>query len=63
MGKQTGFLEYERTENREVPVRERITGYKEFHVQEPEEVYTRIDLRAAGPLSILAERARTPFRS
>ncbi len=38
MGKQTGFLEYERTENREVPVRERITGYKEFHVQEPEEV-------------------------
>ncbi len=38
MGKQTGFLEYERTENREVPVRERITGYGEFHTFSSEQV-------------------------
>ena len=31
MGKQTGFLEYERTENQEIPVRERVKGYREFH--------------------------------
>ena len=31
MGKQTGFLEYERVENKEIPVRERIKGYREFH--------------------------------
>ena len=27
MGKQTGFLEYERAENKEVPAKERIKGY------------------------------------
>ena len=37
MGKQTGFLEYERAENREVPAKERIKGYKEFHTFQSEE--------------------------
>jgi glutamate synthase (NADPH/NADH) small chain len=31
MGKQTGFLEYERVENVEIPVKVRIQGYEEFH--------------------------------
>ena len=31
MGKQTGFLEYERCDNREIPPQERILDYKEFH--------------------------------
>ena len=31
MGKQTGFLEYERVENKEIPVKIRIQGYEEFH--------------------------------
>ena len=31
MGKETGFLEYQRMENQEIPVRERISGYDEFH--------------------------------
>ena len=31
MGKQTGFLEYERVENKEIPVKVRIQGYEEFH--------------------------------
>ena len=31
MGKQTGFLEYERTENNEIPPAERILNYQEFH--------------------------------
>ncbi len=38
MGKQTGFLEYERIENREVPVSERIRGYQEFHTYAPENI-------------------------
>ena len=37
MGKQTGFLEYERTENEEIPAKERIKGYKEFHTFQTEE--------------------------
>ena len=37
MGKQTGFLEYERVENREIPVKERIQGYEEFHTFSSEE--------------------------
>ena len=37
MGKQTGFLEYERAENKEVPAKERIKGYKEFHTFQSEE--------------------------
>ncbi len=41
MGKQTGFLEYERMENKEVPVRERITGYREFHTYSSVEVRRR----------------------
>ena len=31
MGKQTGFLEYERCDNRKIPPLERILDYKEFH--------------------------------
>ena len=31
MGKQTGFLEYVRTENNEIPPAERILNYQEFH--------------------------------
>ncbi len=31
MGKQTGFLEYKRIENNEIPASERIKGYDEFH--------------------------------
>ena len=31
MGKQTGFLEYERCENREIPAATRIRGFQEFH--------------------------------
>ncbi len=38
MGKETGFLEYERIENREVPVSERIRGYKEFHTYASEKI-------------------------
>ncbi len=38
MGKQTGFLEYDRVENAEIPVKERIKGYEEFHSYNSEEV-------------------------
>ena len=38
MGKQTGFLEYERIENKEIPVSVRIRGYEEFHAQSTEAV-------------------------
>ncbi|MBP5761359.1 MAG: glutamate synthase subunit beta, partial [Lachnospiraceae bacterium] len=38
MGKQTGFLEYARKENNEIPAKERIKGYKEFHTFASEEV-------------------------
>ena len=38
MGKQTGFLEYTRTENTEIPAKERIKGYDEFHTFASEEV-------------------------
>jgi len=38
MGKQTGFLEYARKENNEIPAKERIKGYKEFHNFASEEV-------------------------
>ena len=31
MGKPTGFLEYERQENTDVPVSARITNFREFH--------------------------------
>ncbi len=31
MGKETGFLEYTRIDNKEIPVRIRIKGYDEFH--------------------------------
>ena len=31
MGKQTGFLEFQRIDNNEIPVSERIRGYQEFH--------------------------------
>ena len=37
MGKATGFLEYERAENTEIPVRERIRSYQEFHAPLSEE--------------------------
>lgn len=37
MGKQTGFLEYQRKENKEIPALERIKGYKEFHTYSSEE--------------------------
>ncbi len=37
MGKQTGFLEYQRKENKEIPAKERIKGYKEFHTFASEE--------------------------
>ena len=38
MGKQTGFLEYARKENNEIPAGERIKNYKEFHTFASEEV-------------------------
>ncbi len=38
MGKQTGFLEYQRCENREIPPKERIKGYQEFHTVQSEEM-------------------------
>ena len=38
MGKETGFLEFERIDNREIPVRERIRGYGEFHTNVSEAV-------------------------
>ncbi|MCR5293589.1 MAG: glutamate synthase subunit beta [Lachnospiraceae bacterium] len=38
MGKQTGFLEYERIENKEIPVDIRIRGYEEFHIRSSEAV-------------------------
>ena len=31
MGKATGFLEYERKNNGDIPVRERVLNFKEFH--------------------------------
>ena len=31
MGKATGFLEYERKNEKEIPVRERIKNFHEFH--------------------------------
>ena len=31
MGKPTGFLEFERKNNPDVPVEERLTNFKEFH--------------------------------
>ncbi|MCR5654516.1 MAG: glutamate synthase subunit beta [Lachnospiraceae bacterium] len=37
MGKATGFLEYKRRENEEVPPKERIKGYREFHSYRNEE--------------------------
>ena len=41
MGKQTGFLEYERMENKEIPVAERIKGFQEFHTPSTQEVRRR----------------------
>ncbi len=38
MGKPTGFLEYTRCQNRDVPVLERIQNYEELHQPLPEEV-------------------------
>ncbi len=38
MGKQTGFLEFDRAENSEVPALERIQGYREFHTYQTEKV-------------------------
>ena len=32
MGKVTGFLDYAREENKDVPVEERIKNFKEFHI-------------------------------
>ena len=32
MGKTTGFMEYERQTGREVPPKERIKNWKEFHL-------------------------------
>ncbi len=32
MGKATGFLEYERMNNIDVPVKERVKNFKEFHL-------------------------------
>ena len=32
MGKATGFLEYSRKDNADVPVEERVQNFKEFHV-------------------------------
>ena len=37
MGKVTGFLDYTREENRDVPVEERIRNFKEFHIPLTEE--------------------------
>ncbi len=37
MGKATGFLEYNRKNNIDIPVQERLTNFKEFHRQIPEE--------------------------
>jgi glutamate synthase (NADPH/NADH) small chain len=37
MGKPTGFMEYQRTEDTTVPVEERIKNYDEFHEQLDEE--------------------------
>ena len=37
MGKVTGFLEYNRKNNIDIPVQERLTNFKEFHRQIPEE--------------------------
>ena len=36
MGKATGFLEYGRTENADIPPRERIENFEEFHVPLPD---------------------------
>ena len=33
MGKETGFLEYNRTNNRDVPPKDRIKNFEEFHIQ------------------------------
>lgn len=38
MGKKTGFMEYDRSENRELPIVQRIQNYKEFHVAVPKAV-------------------------
>ena len=32
MGKETGFLEYNRTNNRDVPPKDRIENFEEFHI-------------------------------
>lgn len=37
MGKATGFLDYQRVDNKELPVQERIKNFKEFHVPMSEE--------------------------
>lgn len=37
MGKPTGFLEYKRETNTDVPVRERIRNFREFHIPLPED--------------------------
>ena len=37
MGKSTGFLEYKRVENTEIPPEERILNYKEFHIPADDE--------------------------
>ena len=37
MGKVTGFLDYAREENKDVPVEERIKNFKEFHIPLTEE--------------------------
>ena len=37
MGKATGFLDYQRVDNKELPVQERIKNFNEFHVPMSEE--------------------------
>ncbi len=37
MGKVTGFLDYAREDNKDVPVEERIKNFKEFHIPLTEE--------------------------
>ena len=41
MGKTTGFMEYERQTGREVPPKERIKNWKEFHLPLREEEQRR----------------------
>ena len=38
MGKETGFLEYGRVDNREIPASERIHNYREFHIYQAESI-------------------------